>query len=296
MDIAKRDSGALVAVIDAVGTSGFWPSLHAYSADLVPHEMGAAFIYVGGDPPIRLYDSEASAERDRIYAMQVRGCYLISPYYNGLVRRRAAGGFYHIDDLAPDDFHESEYYRVYFSHKGVGDEGMFFSPIDDDTTIAMMVERHKGLPPFSRREIDVLREAASTVNALIRCHARVSGRAGTAAPDKGKSRSVFRDVAERFGADILSRRERDVVMLVLRGHSSKSAARELGISPETERVHRRNIYSRLGISSHLALFWLFVEAADYYDPARMNDPLFDYFLEKNPDLLCSESNTLPFPA
>lgn len=38
------------------------------------------------------------------------------------------------------------------------------------------------------------------------------------------------------------------------GHSSKSAARILEMSPATERVHRHKIYSKRGVPGHLELF------------------------------------------
>ncbi len=51
-----------------------------------------------------------------------------------------------------------------------------------------------------------------------------------------------------------------MVQLLLRGYSAKAAARELGISPETLRVHRKHIYAKLGVSSQGELFSLFLSA------------------------------------
>ena len=65
-------------------------------------------------------------------------------------------------------------------------------------------------------------------------------------------RQHLSDSLATFGSDVLTAQEQRVVQLMLRGHSSKSCARELGISPTTERVHRRNIYAKLGISSQAA--------------------------------------------
>ena len=68
------------------------------------------------------------------------------------------------------------------------------------------------------------------------------------------------DTLQLFGSELLTEKERSVVQLMLRGHSSKSCARELGISPTTERVHRRNIYAKLHISSQAELFTRFFDA------------------------------------
>jgi DNA-binding CsgD family transcriptional regulator len=46
---------------------------------------------------------------------------------------------------------------------------------------------------------------------------------------------------------------------VLEGHSSDAIARSLGISVGTVRIHRRNIYGKLQISSQQELFSIFFQ-------------------------------------
>jgi DNA-binding CsgD family transcriptional regulator len=81
----------------------------------------------------------------------------------------------------------------------------------------------------------------------------------------------LQNVMAMFGSSTLTPRERDVVRLILRGYPSKSVARELEISTQTEQVHRKNIYQKLGISSHSELFTLFFDAIAL--PAANEDPL-----------------------
>ena len=81
-------------------------------------------------------------------------------------------------------------------------------------------------------------------------------------------------VLELFGSSILTPRERDVVRLILRGYPSKSVARELNISIQTEQVHRKNIYQKLEISSHSELFTLFFDAITV-PPRKDTDPLLE---------------------
>ena len=64
---------------------------------------------------------------------------------------------------------------------------------------------------------------------------------------------------ENFGEDSLTQREREITHLLLRGHSSKSIARELGIAPGTVMVHKRNLFSKLGITSQYELFSRFID-------------------------------------
>ncbi|MNN87274.1 Transcriptional regulatory protein UhpA [compost metagenome] len=62
-----------------------------------------------------------------------------------------------------------------------------------------------------------------------------------------------------FGGDRLTEREREIAHLLLRGHSVKSSAKVLEISPETVRMHRKNLYTKLEISSQAELFALFID-------------------------------------
>ena len=55
-------------------------------------------------------------------------------------------------------------------------------------------------------------------------------------------------------------REREVVEFVLKGYSSDAIGKILEISPGTVRIHRKNIYAKLGINSQGALFSQFIEA------------------------------------
>ena len=87
------------------------------------------------------------------------------------------------------------------------------------------------------------------------------GSATTRRQDKGDSlhRRLTR-CFENFGEGLLTERERQITQLLLRGHSTKSVARELGIAPGTVMVHKRNLFAKLGITSQYELFSLFIDA------------------------------------
>lgn len=89
-----------------------------------------------------------------------------------------------------------------------------------------------------------------------------------------------------FGSGVLTVREREIAHLMLRGHSVKSTAQVLGISPETVRMHRKNLYTKLAINSRTELFALFYRMAD---PQRCHRP----FLSRsgNRRELCQEITT-----
>jgi DNA-binding CsgD family transcriptional regulator len=64
---------------------------------------------------------------------------------------------------------------------------------------------------------------------------------------------------DNFGQSVLTDRERQISQLLLRGHSSKSIARVLDIAPGTVMVHKRNLFSKLGITSQYELFSIFID-------------------------------------
>jgi DNA-binding CsgD family transcriptional regulator len=79
-----------------------------------------------------------------------------------------------------------------------------------------------------------------------------------------------------FGASVLTRRERQVVELVLLGHNTRLIAEKLGISIETVKLHRKHAYAKLDISSQAELFFLFMEALSHWSGDPDTDPLIAY--------------------
>jgi DNA-binding CsgD family transcriptional regulator len=57
----------------------------------------------------------------------------------------------------------------------------------------------------------------------------------------------------------LSKRERDVVHLILAGHPTAGIARKLQLAPGTVKNHRRNIYDKLDITTERELFLQYID-------------------------------------
>lgn len=77
----------------------------------------------------------------------------------------------------------------------------------------------------------------------------------------------------RFGTSRLSDREGEVLRLILCGLSSKEIARRMGNSPETVKVFRKRIHSKLGLASSGQLFTLFMAALCAMPEGGTEDPL-----------------------
>lgn len=261
---------ALGRLTDELTKERFWPLTSDFLYSACAFDEFAVFLYVWSDAPKRIFDRNPSAKRDHLHGELLQAAYLIGPYYNKLVRSQANEGFYHIEEIIPDAFRESEYHRIYYREKQAADEGMFFIPLEPGTSVGLLAERKQPSPRFEESELDLHRAIAPYIGAVVRQRWKL-----VEAPTKQGAPTDQQMVTalECFGRELLSDRERQIAELILRGHSSKSGARELGISPETERVHRKRLYSKLDITSQAELFWLFIQSVSYFVPEQRNDPL-----------------------
>jgi FixJ family two-component response regulator len=71
-----------------------------------------------------------------------------------------------------------------------------------------------------------------------------------------------RSADEVAGAETLTPREREVLVLIAAGQSNKEAGRELGISPRTIEVHRARIMEKLGAKNAADLVRIVMSASD----------------------------------
>jgi len=80
-------------------------------------------------------------------------------------------------------------------------------------------------------------------------------RFSSADPGEDTLQRMVRLVAETHSIN-LTKRQAEVALLVLRGHSSASIGLRLGISPQTVKVFRKQLYQKCNISSQAELFAL----------------------------------------
>jgi two-component system CheB/CheR fusion protein len=85
------------------------------------------------------------------------------------------------------------------------------------------------------------------------------GRALESSHDSGKLSEWSKDAADQLAC--LTRRQRQIMEMVLAGHPSKNIAADLGISQRTVENHRASIMKRAGVRSLPALARLALAAA-----------------------------------
>ena len=160
-------------------------------------------------------------------------------------------------DVSPDRFNQTEYYRRFYRNMELQDEMAIFIDLMDGRFLFFSIGRRAVETRFRRRELRAIEAGLPVLAAVCRQHfASHSYTAETLSGNVGERRLEY--ALERFGESELTPREHEVAVCILKGHSSKSLAREIDISPETVKIHRRNLYRKLGISSQSELFLSFL--------------------------------------
>jgi len=223
---------------------------------VVEHEGTALIAFHQDASPDVLHHTLEPAGRKHYLERYLDGPYLLDPLYLLALQAKEPMLCRFRDEL-PDRFRSSEYYRQYCERTHLRDEMDYVAPVSRDTTVVLVIGRRSR--KFSKAELHRLELIEPLVQASIR---RIWDAWVLRAGDSRGTDAVHRRLTEcfqNFGQSVLTKRERQICQLLLRGHSSKSVARELDIAPGTVMVHKRNLFGKLGISSQYELFSLLID-------------------------------------
>lgn len=265
--LSSQQTDALTRALAALGSEDFGPRLLDFLRAAVDFDSAVIMAYPEDSTLVVLTNELSAGDRALFDGAYPNGLYLLSPLY--LQARSGQRGCYHIDEIAPEGFTDSEFFELYYSSNGSIDQLAYFCESAKGTPLVISMERTEGLPVFSNQERERLVTLSPLVSELVR---QQRWPIGDMEPAPALDMHAHMEqVLDLFGSSTLTPREREVVRLILKGYPSKSVARELDISTQTEQVHRKNIYQKLGISSHSELFTLFFQAIA--QPAGGTDPL-----------------------
>lgn len=257
----KAWNDSLATTVAAIGTTDFAPALIDALKHVAPFNYSVIFAYCHSSPPVDLFDTFPAAKR-RIFVDDYQaGPYLLDPLF--IARPEVWGpGPHRVADLAPDRFPQSEYFRSYYVQTGLSEEIAFFVPIKAGTRVVISLMRDAArLQAFAIRECKRLHSIAPLVVAAATHHwkdveSRFSGSGPN--PRVSEAERLLASAFHRFGEGRLTTRESEIVEHVLKGNSSEAIGKILGIATGTVRIHRKNIYMKLGIGSQGELFSRFV--------------------------------------
>ncbi|MEF3048663.1 helix-turn-helix transcriptional regulator [Pseudotabrizicola sp. L79] len=248
----------LALAICAVGRPAFPSVLEDALASLVPFRVCMVFSYDGKDKPRSLYHNMAPEVASIVVKDYAAGPYLLDPFYTELRAGRREGVFY-LRELAPDGFFRSEYYLKHYRRTAIRDEMGIPATIAEGVTAVVSIARTMESAVFTRAERARFADVAPVVQALMTAHWRQTEAAQPlAAPAE---QPELDHVLRRMAGNLLTAREIEVIALVLKGYSAAAIAAGLEISEGTVKVHRKNAYRKLGISSQAQLFSRFIVSA-----------------------------------
>ena len=240
---------------------------------LVPFDNAVILHYRRDEQPQILYNDIPPLELHKQIDVFVNGAFLLDPFYRAAIDTHASG-LHRLSDLAPNGFEKTEYYRSYFKHTEIKDEIGFIIHLSVKQFINISIGRLSFSQRFNRTQISLFEDIAAVIETI--CRLQWTDADSEQSNPENKLPGQLDSALKHFGTAFLTDRETQVVQLFLHGHSTKSIAERLGISPETVKLHRKNSYAKLDVSSQAELFHLFIDSLASLSNYSGGDPLVGY--------------------
>lgn len=244
-------------VVNAIGTDHFPAKvIGAISAVVMYNQIVIISIPKAQSPTFWI--SEVPAVREKAVVDQyLNGCYLLDPWYHAY-QEGLPSGVYFLEDIAPDDFYSSAYYWQYFKAIEIENEAVIAVNLDS----AIQIQISMGL--LEKVVSDETREKLALITPFIIAASKKHWSDLNYFPETflEKSKIIHNhmtQVLNCFGNDRLTDREREIAILIIRGYSLKAMSEMLGIAMGTTKVHCKNLYKKLDISSQSELFGIFLD-------------------------------------
>lgn len=242
----------LAEAIRRMGRKGFETALYALFKRAAAIDNLIVLAYSdSGRPQVLFRQSDQPQVFAALDSTYLAGAYLLDPYYD-LHRARVPPGLYRLMDVAPDAFPRSRYYTEYYRQTTLLDELTFIAWPRAGLCLNICLGRDASSgQPFGPREVETCTRLAPIVAALAEAHW------ADLTPQDGPAEDVAAtlvQMAEAAHGLRLTRRQAEVALLILRGHSTVSIGLRLDVSPQTVKVFRKQLYARCGISSQAELF------------------------------------------
>ena len=198
------------------------------------------------------------------------GFYLLDPFYGACVEG-VSSGCYDLAEVAPDHFELSEYYQSFYRHSHLQDELNYILQSAPGLSLAVSLAFTEKLDAATTQQF---KRIAPWVLTLLGKH--FVGLDTRGARFENQLEQRIHSALNNFGSSILTERECSIAQLILRGHSTRSLAERLGVSEDTIKSHRKNVYCKLDIGTQSELFSLFIDSLAEAQGVLSKDPLESY--------------------
>lgn len=258
----------------AIGGADWFDTVLNLLGKVCALDSGGAMVFYRHQRPRRIVHRFNPLERRLPEDAFLSGPYALDPNYQ-LFLQGCPTGVYWLHDIAPDDFYDTEYYRVFYSQIGLSDSIDLLWRINADTALDIFIERSINRPKFSAADLIAISAVAPLIFAATAKHHELTVAASGRDTDTLMHLKV-QSTIKNFASSILTQRERQVLFYMISGYSSALTAQRLHTTEGTIKIHRKNIHRKLDIGSQAELFSLFINCIAFALPEGANDPLQTY--------------------
>jgi DNA-binding CsgD family transcriptional regulator len=251
-------------LIDSVDSHDFLKTSASMICGLSNSTYSTVFIYAKDQAPCYVFDSFEGRKHKNAIRTFIKQTYIISPFYRKC-RRGIHAGLYLAKDLyRPNDCEVEDMVRSlelavehsdqeelgYRTHNWpkLQSEISMAIPLDDGRVVEIAIYRDPQRASFEEKFPNELAELYPVLSA---CFRRFWSR------NESRFYNQQQPAVNDF-APLVSKREREVIELILKGHSSESISLILGISITTVKSHRKMSYQKLKISTQAELMSLYL--------------------------------------
>lgn len=275
LTLSGNETDDLANCVELIGTTNFPAQFSQFCMALCHADTVYSSAFFQNDTPATLYTNYTDEESIKILEVYKNVAYVLDPFYLRF-KQMLGDEVLELSDFAPDGFTGSEYYRLFYSALGLESECGLAVQIDKLATLFFSF----GTQNADRKlRTGRLMSAMPILASLARRHWPML------TPDRiegfGQRAAYLEQAFQNFGSSVLSPREAEIARLIMKGYSSKAVAREFGNSPETIKVHRKRLYSKLCIESQGELLGLFLESLATTPATNTGDPLEHYWKTAN---------------
>lgn len=244
----------LADALRLIGLADFERALWSFFRAVCAPDNLIVLAYSMAGAPLVLYRvSDQAQVFAALETTYLAGAFRLDPYFD-LHLRQAPAGAYRMHDIAPDAFQRSRYFIEYYDQTTLVDEITFVAYPSSGVTLNICLGRDGATArAFSPGELENCRRLAPVIVALAERHWAKLALANGPAEDTA---AMLAEAARHRQGIHLSPRQSEVALLILKGHSTVSIGLQLGLSAQTVKVFRKQLYARCRISSQAELFSL----------------------------------------